>query len=65
LKGSIVAIFALDNSVVFNFASPTGSETDTAVFHLPCTNNKQAQGIVEMYREKLGIVKYGLDQYER
>jgi hypothetical protein len=65
MRGSISAVFAQDDSVVFNFASPTGGESDTIVFHLPCTNYKQAQSIVEVYREKLGIVKYGLDQHER
>jgi len=41
------------------FQSPTGDQSDSVIFHLPCRNGAQASAIATMHREAWGIPAYG------
>ena len=55
MKGTLVAAFANGNMVELWFQSPTGDQSDSVIFHLPCTSYAQAVEIAAYHREVWGI----------
>lgn len=57
-KGKLTAAFAAgdtENWVELWFQSPTGDQSDSVIFHLPCTSYAQAVEIAAYHREVWGI----------
>ncbi len=57
-KGNLTAAFAAgaeDNWVELWFQSPTGDQSDSVIFHLPCVSYAQAVEIAAYHREVWGI----------
>lgn len=49
-KGTVVAAFAVGNSVKVWVASPTGDSSDSQIFEIQCLDKSQADFVAEMWR---------------
>ena len=56
--GNLTAAFATGNVVELWFQSPTGDQSDSVIFHLPCTTATQAESIAIAHRDVWGIPAY-------
>ncbi len=55
-KGSMVAAVAIGNIVQVWFQSPTGGDSDSCIFELPCHDAVQAEHIAVCLRADIAIV---------
>ena len=56
-KGSMVAAVAIDNIVQVWFQSPTGDETDSCIFGLPCHDVVQAEHVAAALRADIEALR--------
>ena len=60
--GNLTAAFPVSNDYGENhqieFQSPTGDQSDSVIFHLPCTTATQAESIATAHRDVWGIPAY-------
>ncbi len=55
MAGRVVAAFATDSTVEIWCQSPTGGESDSCIFHLPCRTAAQAEMIASQWQIRWGI----------
>ena len=56
--GNLTAAFSTGNVVELWFQSPTGDQSDSVIFHLPCKTADQAEQIAAAHRDVWHIPKY-------
>ncbi|CAB4135754.1 hypothetical protein UFOVP573_155 [uncultured Caudovirales phage] len=55
MKGMPVAIERVDNILIIWVASPTGDSSDSHLFRMPCTNEAQAEIIMQTWLQVWGL----------